>query len=189
MRCSICGTKLKKEGDICSNCYKEFQEEEELKKDVKEVFKIKRKYLIKYELIKCLWVIVIFVLCMAIFLLGKKFGEFFITFFVLALILGVWLFINKRIANATTVTFYEKKVVYRFKLGFIERVKVVKYKDFSDVAYFQTFKQKGYKLGDLCFYAKGLLGASLLSGFQIKDVENIVETTQKVKEIIETMKK
>ena len=33
MRCSICGAKLAKEGDICKNCYKEFQEEEELKKE------------------------------------------------------------------------------------------------------------------------------------------------------------
>ena len=30
MRCSICGAKLKKDGDICTNCYKEFQEEEKL---------------------------------------------------------------------------------------------------------------------------------------------------------------
>ena len=36
MKCSICGARLKKEGDICKNCYKEFQEEEELKKDTNE---------------------------------------------------------------------------------------------------------------------------------------------------------
>ena len=36
MRCRICGAKLKKEGDICTNCYKKYQEEEDLKKDVNE---------------------------------------------------------------------------------------------------------------------------------------------------------
>ena len=43
MRCRICGAKLKKEGDICTNCYKKYQEEEDLKKDVNERLVVKRK--------------------------------------------------------------------------------------------------------------------------------------------------
>lgn len=188
MKCSICGAKLKKAGDVCNNCYKEFQEEEALKKDVKEVYKIRRKYAIKYEMIKYLWILIIFGLCLAISIIAGRIGEFFITLLILAVILGVLLFIDKRIATGTKVVFYEKKVVYTFKFLFINKRKVIKYSDLKDVSYFQVFKQKLVGMGDLCFYAKGAIpGVSLLNGFQIKDVENVAEVLRKIKEIVGTI--
>jgi hypothetical protein len=40
-------------------------------------------------------------------------------------------------------------------------------------------------MGDICIYAKGgIPGANLLNGFQIKDVENLTETLEKIKEVI-----
>ena len=48
MRCSICGAKLKKEGDICINCYKAYQEEEDLKKDVKVKLKLNIQSLMNF---------------------------------------------------------------------------------------------------------------------------------------------
>ncbi len=60
MRCRICGAKLKKEGDICTNCYKKYQEEEDLKKDVNERLVVKRKYSIAYLILKYTWLIIIF---------------------------------------------------------------------------------------------------------------------------------
>ena len=62
MKCRICGAPLKKEGDICTNCYKKYQEEEELKKDTKEVLKFNGKYSIAYEFTKYAWIIAIFIL-------------------------------------------------------------------------------------------------------------------------------
>ena len=41
MKCKICGAKLKKDGDICKNCYKAYLEEEELKKDINKQLRIK----------------------------------------------------------------------------------------------------------------------------------------------------
>ena len=49
MRCKICGAKLAKENaDICLNCYKAYQEEEDLKKDIEEKLIVKRRYKISY---------------------------------------------------------------------------------------------------------------------------------------------
>ncbi len=185
MRCSICGAKLKKEGEVCSVCYKEFQEDEELRKDKKETLKFKRKYSINYEILRYMEIIIIFILCMFGFLISGSIGEFFITLFSLAVILGVLLFWDKRVANGTTVTFYEKKVVYRFKFFIFNTTKVVKFTDIDDIVFYQTFRQKKMGMGDICIYAKGSIpGANLLNGFQVKDVENLTETLEKIKEVI-----
>ena len=142
MKCSICGAKLKKTGDICINCYKAYQEEEDLKKDVKVKLKIKRKYSIAYEFSKYTELIIILILAV----LGCiAFGSVLAALcgvLLLALILGFLLFLDKRIALATTATFYEKKMVYTFKFLFFDTHKVVKYSDLKDISYYQTFRQK-----------------------------------------------
>ena len=185
MKCSICGAKLKKAGDLCSNCYKEFQEEEELKKDVNEIFKMKRKYSIKYEMWKYVEIIALFAFCMIVLLITGQILAFFGALLFLLVALGVLLFIDKRLAMGTSVTFYEKKIVYRFKFAIFNKTKVVKYTDLKDVAYYQTFRQKKMGMGDFCFYAKGAIpGATLLNGFQIKDIEDAAGTIEKIREII-----
>lgn len=182
MRCSICGAKLKKDGDICVNCYKAYQEEEDLKKDVKAQLKLKRKYSISYEFLKYAWIILIFVLsAFGCFALEKPL-EGFLCLLLLAVIMGFLLFIDKRIANATKAVFYEKKAEYRFKFWFFNTFKVVKYSDLKDVTYYQTWRQKKYGYGDLCVYTKGPI--PLLNGFLIKDVENVKEVLVKIGEIV-----
>lgn len=53
MRCKMCGAKLKKEGDICKNCYEEYKEQEALKADNEtEIFRVTRKYSPKFNLLK-----------------------------------------------------------------------------------------------------------------------------------------
>lgn len=53
MRCKMCGAKLKKNGDICKNCYEEYKEQEALKADNEpEVFRVTRKYSPKFNLLK-----------------------------------------------------------------------------------------------------------------------------------------
>ena len=86
---------------------------------------------------------------------------------------------------ATKATFYEKKVVYKFDFLFIHIERVVKYTDITDVTYYQKMRQKKYGFGDLCFYAKGVIpGATLLNGFQIKNVEDVEGTLYKIGEIV-----
>ena len=189
MKCKICGANLKKEGDICTNCYKAYQEEEDLKKDVTEVLKIKRKYSITYEFIKYAWIMIIFILSSLICISTGGILEEFLLVLIFAVIIGLLLFIDKRIAMGTTAIFYEKKVVYTFKFLFIDIRKVVKYTDFKDATYYQTYTQKKFGYGDLCIYAKGAFpGATLLNGFQIKNIENVKEVLEVIVEIMAKIK-
>lgn len=189
MRCRICGAKLKKDGDICTNCYKAYQEEEDLKKDVNEILKLKRKYSIAYEFAKYAWIIIIFILSSIICISTGGFLEELLLILIFVAVIGFLLFIDKRIAVGTTAIFYEKKVVYNFKFLFINTEKVVKYTDLKDVTYYQTFRQKKFGYGDLCVYARGTFpGATLLNGFQIKNVENVREVLEAIAQIMATIK-
>ena len=185
MRCSICGAKLKKEGDICINCYKAYQEEEDLKKDVKVKLKLKRKYSIAYEFRKYMELIIIFILAILGCIAFENIWAALLGVLSLIVTMGLLLFLDKRIANSTTATFYEKKAVYTFKFLFFDTQKVVKYTDLKDVTYYQTFRQKKFGYGDLCVYAKGAIpGATLLNGLQIKNVENVKEVLEQIGEIV-----
>lgn len=185
MRCSICGAKLAKEGDICKNCYKEFQEEEELKKDINEQLKIKRKYSIAYEVAKYVELIILAIFALIVCVSSGGIWESLVVVGVFAVIFGFLLFIDKRLAVATKVVFYEKKVVYTFDMGPINTTKVVKYDEISDIRYFQSRRQKKFGFGDLCVYTKGVIpGAGFFGGFQIKNIENVQGNLDKIGEIL-----
>ena len=185
MRCSICGAKLKKEGDICTNCYKLMQEEKELSKDTNIVFELKRKYGIAYEITKYTWVFIIFILSsFACFAMGNMISGF-LAILVLAIVIGFLLFWDKRLSMATKAVFYETKVVYTFKFLLIDTEKIVKYEDIKDVKIFRSFSQKKYGYGDICIYAKGAFpGATLLNGFQIKNVEDVDNAFKNIIELV-----
>lgn len=181
MKCSICGARLTKDGDICANCYKEFQEEEKLNNDNKEKLKLKRKYSISYEIWKYIEIVVICILAAIVCVMSGGILEALAVLLIIAAVFGVLLFIDKRIAMGTKATFYETKAVYNFKLGFINTTKVVKYADIADVRIFQTYRQKKFGFGDLCIYTKGNIpGAGFFNGFQIKNVENVQENLEKI---------
>ena len=185
MRCSICGAKLAKEGDICKNCYKEFQEEEELKKDINEQLKIKRKYSIAYEVAKYVELIILAIFALIVCVSSGGIWESLVVVGVFAVIFGFLLFIDKRLAVATKVVFYEKKVVYTFDMWPINTTKVVKYDEISDIRYFQSRRQKKFGFGDLCVYTKGVIpGVGFFGGFQIKNIENVQGNLDKIGEIL-----
>jgi len=186
MRCKICGAELRKEGDICTNCYKLYQEEEDLKNDSNERLILKRKYSIGYNLVKYWWIFAIFVLSSIVCLSGGEVLPVLGLVLGLVLIIGFLLFLDKRLAVGTRAKFYDTKVIYTFNFLFFNTVKVVKYSDITDVAiYPSSIWQKKYNLGDICVYAKGsIFGANLLNGFQIKNVENVEEVLEEIGNII-----
>ena len=112
MKCSICGARLTKDGDICANCYKEFQEEERLNKDNKEQLKLKRKYLISYEFWKYAELLAICVLAAAVCIMSGGILEALAVFGIFVVVFGILLFVDKRIAVGTKATFFETKAVY-----------------------------------------------------------------------------
>ncbi len=185
MRCKICGAKLKKEGDICANCYKEYQENEELKKDTNERLKLRRKYSISYEITKYIFLIIVFILAFIVSLAAGGILEALLVILIFAIVMGGLLFIDKRIAMATKATFYDTKVRYTFKFLFFNVDKTVKYSNIDDIRYFQTYRQKRFGYGDFCIYTKGVIpGSGFLNGFQIKNVENAEEVLKQISEII-----
>jgi uncharacterized membrane protein YdbT with pleckstrin-like domain len=175
MKCKICGSKLANENaDICLNCYKKYQEEEDLKKDVNEKLVVKRRYKISYILLKWLELILIFILTILAFIAYSKFLEAFLCFLICAGIMIVILAFSKRIAKNTRAVFYDKKVVYTSKNLFYNTQKVLKYTDLKDISIYQSHRQRKSGFGDIIFYTKSTVpGASFFKGFQIKDVENV----------------
>lgn len=185
MRCSICGAKLIKEGDVCTNCYKLLQEEEKLNKDTNILLELNRKYSIAYEITKNTWIFIILVLsAMGCFATGNILAGL-LTLLILAIVIGFLLFLDKRLAMATKAVFYETKVVYTFKFLIFDTEKVVKYENIKDVKIFRTFTQRKYGYGDICVYAKGTFpGATLLNGFLIKNIEDVDNVVKNIIDIV-----
>lgn len=186
MRCRICGAKLAKENaDICLNCYNDYQESEELKEDTNERLVVRRKYKISYTLLK--WIEAIFILVVAtlgMFAINKPF-EALLCALISLIIIVVILAISKRIAKGTKVVFYDKKAVYTVRNFLYNNQKVIKYTDIRNISFFQTYRQKKMNFGDICVYVKSNVpAAAFFKGFQIKDVENITETINKINEIV-----
>ena len=185
MKCRICGAKLKKAGDICSVCYKEFQEEEELKKDIVQKLSINRKYLISYEITKHFEIIVICLLAAVLCFVAGGIFEAICALLILVIIVGGLMAYSKRASIGTKLVFYEKKVVFIKKFLFFNDQKTIKYSDIRDVTYFQSYRQKKFKFGDLCIYTKEAIpGLGYFNGCHIHDVENISETLKQIGEII-----
>lgn len=180
MRCKICGAKLKKEGDICKKCYKEYKEKEALYADNEEiVFEIKRKYSPGYNLLRNYEIILILlIVSLSAF---SSFGNILgilITIFCI-IVLGAWMFFNKKRSIGTKTTFYKTKFRFKAKYPLVNREEVIPYSDIKDMAFFQTCLQKKFKVADIRFYTKGFL-----SGITIKDIPNIKENFAIMQDII-----
>lgn len=185
MKCRICGANLKKDGDICKVCYKELQEEEELKQDNVVKLCINRKYSIAYEIAKYLELLTIFLLACCMCIVAKKFLEAIGVVFIAFVVIGMCLAYSKRASVGTKLVFYEKKVIYTKKYLFFDVEKTIKYTDIKDASYFQTIRQKKFKLADLCIYTKGIVpGFGYINGCHISNVSNIEEVFKQIKEII-----
>ena len=94
------------------------------------------------------------------------------------ILFAVALAFEKRKAMNTICTFYEKKVVWKYK----DIKKILAYSDIKDVTYYQNFFQKIFKLGDIQFRPER--GSYLTSGFEMKNVPDFENTWEIVKEII-----
>ena len=180
MRCKVCGAKLKREGDICKNCYEKQLKKENLMADnEQEIYSIKRKYSPKFNLLKngeiILFVVIVILAGFSTFGTGLGILIMLLSF----LLFGGWMFYNKLRAMGTKTTFYQTKFRYKAKYPLVNREEVVSYKDIKDIAYFQTRSQKICKIGDIRFYTKGFL-----SGITIHDIPDIEENFNKMRDII-----
>ena len=180
MRCKICGAKLKREGDICKNCYQEYKQKEKLYAEDEEVLlRIKRKYSPKYNLLRSGELIAIAILAsLAAFSKYNVLSGILVT--LLCIIgFGVWMFFCKKRASGTQTIFYETKLRYKANYPFAKHEEVIPYDTIKDMSYFQTRSQKICKVGDIRFYTQGFL-----SGLTIHDIPEITENFKKIQDII-----
>ncbi len=180
MRCKMCGAELKKEGDICKNCYDKYKKEEKLRLGKEqEIFSIKRKYSPKFNLLKNGELIVLLIIIMLAALSYYRLLVAILIILLCLIVFGAWMFFNKKRAMGTKTTFYETKLKYEAKYLFVNREVVVAYNDIKDMQYFQSRSQKICKIGDIRFYTQGFL-----SGLTISDIPEIEENFEKMRNII-----
>lgn len=180
MRCKMCGAQLKKEGDICKNCYDKYIEQETLKLDnEKEIFSIRRKYSPKFNLLKNGELIVLEIIIILAGFTAYNVPAAILIMFLCFVVFGVWMFFNKKRAMGTKTTFYETKLKYEAKYLFVNHEEIVPYNEIKDMAYFQSRSQKICKIGDIRFYTKGFL-----SGLTIHDIPEIEENFNQMRDII-----
>lgn len=180
MRCQMCGARLKKEGNICKNCYAKYKEEKELFADnEQEIFSVKRKYSPAFNLMKNGEIIVFgLIVVLAGFSSYNIWIGILLTILCLV-VLGVLMFFNKKRAKGTKITFCETKLRYRAKYPLVDKEEVIPYKNIKDMAYFQTRSQKKFGIGDIRFYTQGFL-----SGLTVCDIPDIEENFEKMRDII-----
>ena len=185
MRCKMCGKELKKEGDICKNCYEKYKKEQNLRADnEQEIFRINRKYSPKFNLLKNGELIA---LVLIIILAGFSYYTKLVGVLIMILCLvsfGVWMFFNKKRALGTKTIFYETKLKYTAKYPLMNQEEIIAYDEIKDMAYFQTRSQKFFKVGDIRFYLNGFL-----NGLTISDIPNVQENFNKIKDLINSTRK
>ena len=127
MKCRICGKNVN-DGDVCEECIDMKQE----KTSQKDVLTIKRKYLLKYELFRNIYLYVIFILAGA---MTEKSSGMILSIVLLILTLGFILFWNKRISKATTCKFYNTKIDFKCKFWIIDRQREIQYKNLEFIKF------------------------------------------------------
>jgi hypothetical protein len=178
MKCKVCGRELKGKGNICTYCYNEKQKQKKLDKDTNVVLEIKPKFKPIYELLKIIdFVVLGIILILALFVEGNAL-HIILTIVVLLALLIIWLVYRQKKLAATSMTFYDTKVVVKTK----SKEKVMTYKDINDISYYQNFKQRICKMGDINLMPEH--GIVIMQGLNISDVGNVVKEFEKVKEVM-----
>ena len=182
MKCKICGAKLKKDGNICKSCYEKYCKDEELKKDTNVLLKIHRKYLPKYQITKYWDYVAIGIFSIIGFLSLGQIWYAIACFLLFAICIITALLISKQIAINTTCTFFEKKIVWKYK----DNEKIMPYEELKEVTYFQDHFQKKHNLANLQF--RPVKGIYLINGFEMKNIPDFKENIKKINEILEAKK-
>ena len=178
MKCKVCGRELKGKGNICKNCYNEKQKQKAIEKDKNVVYELNSTYKPGYELLRIIDALIIgIIVIMSVMIYNNILMDIVTIVLLLAMLIG-WLTYRRNKVIQTSLTFYETKVVFKSK----DKEKTLLYKDLNDLGYYQNWKQKTCKTGEI-----RLLPANsiiVLQGINMPDVDNVVEEFENVKDII-----
>lgn len=181
MRCKKCGISIAN-GTLCEDCYKDVMKNQKTNQDKNLLLKLTRKFLPIYAAIQNLEWIFLGLVIAIMSLMVKNLGYFVCSIILFGIIVGVSLFIKKRIALGTKLYFYETKVVYSFDFLFIHKRKTLKYEEIKDIGYNQSFLQKKFNLGILFIFSKN--SGFVFNGIRMNDVGNIKDTFMKISEVV-----
>ena len=178
MKCKVCGRELKGKGNICTYCYNEKQKQKVLSKDTNVSLEVTGTFKPFYELLKIIdFIILGIVFILSCFVTGNVLAIIGSIVVLFALLIAWLIYRRKKLLN-TTMTFYDKKVVVKNK----DKEKVMEYKDISDISYYQNWKQRLCKMGDINLMPEH--GIVIMQGLNISDVGQVVNTFEKVKEVV-----
>lgn len=181
MKCRNCGIMIPN-GTLCDKCYEESKNSENRNQDKNLLLKLSRKFLPVYAIIQSLeWIFLGLVVCIMSIMI-KNLLFLICSIIVFGLLVGINLFIKKRIAVGTKLYFYETKVVYCFDFLFIHKRNELKYEQIKDIGYNQTKLQKKFNLGVLIVFSKK--SGFIFRGIRINDIANIEDTFKKIAQLV-----
>ena len=179
MKCKVCGRELKGKGNICKNCYNEKQKQKALDKDTNLIYEIKSAYKPGYEMLKIIDFLVIGLIVILSVATYQKIWLDIIVSIVLIALLVAWLTYRRNKVAQKSLSFYDTKIVYKASN---EKEKTLLYKDLNDLGYYQNWKQKAAKVGDIRLMPANSI--VVMQGISMPDVDNIMEEFENVKDIV-----
>lgn len=182
----------KKEKNIRNNEKKVEQKSEfdegKIEKE-KELLRVKKKYSIKYILLrKMLEPYAIYMIAVAVLVNVSMYGSIFLCTLLLLLIMFVMLALSKKSAANTYISFLETKLVYRRKFLFVNKRKVMNYSDIDDIVFtygpstFTKIFYKAFHFGNIYVYPKK--GTLLTNGISLEVVADIEKVIDEIKNTI-----
>ena len=197
MFCEKCGAKLEEEALFCTKCGAKISEkiqekpntqkieDKEVQLTVKPAFKF--AYLVLPSLI--LWLIIIVFMSEIIELAASEDGVSGVGMIVggiglaiVILLIAIKVAFQKTQYKKLTYDFYKTKVL--FEDSFLNLAqKEVKYKYIREVTMKQSFIQRWFNIGNIILYTNAETGMD--NGINIKNVENVKQIYNKIKEIVD----
>ena len=113
MNCKICGAKLAHEGELCNNCMNKLMKEQEMKNDVNDFFTFRKKFILKYEILRHVEQIGIVIFMIALILsVDFSLWKYALLIAVLFAVYGVLYLIYDKISiNSSVCSLYSTKLI------------------------------------------------------------------------------
>ena len=150
MNCKICGAKLAHEGELCNNCMNKLMKEQEMKNDVNEFFTFRKKFILRYEIIKHLEQIgVVIFLIILILSVDLSLWKYAVLIAILFSGYGIlYLLYDKVSLNSAICILYPTKIVYNYG-KFRKKSKIIAFADVEEIRYNQSNLQKVFGIGTI----------------------------------------
>ena len=180
MNCKICGAELKRPGDVCNNCMNKIKLENKVKADKKEVYSIKRKFSIGYEILMKIESIgvAVFVIAILISLGGEyaRYGYISIPFFIIwGLIYILYRYFKFK---TTSYVFYKTKLVYSYR-KIRKKKTIINYEDIKEISYQQPGVGRIFNVGNILITTNSM--NLVKRTIFIDAVENVEKTFSDIK--------